>query len=164
MAENNDLIEKKFFEWEGYDRPHKIWSKEFYSSVIVIAFLVSVILFFIEGVMPVVVVWALVFMLWAMNKTEPQLTTSVMTNWGLRSVNKLYDFQKINNFWFETKWGTRILRVNLSEAPWHVVFVINEKDEEKIKNELVRFVPFFEPEQTAMDRFTKWLGDKVPLE
>ncbi len=151
-------------EWESYERPHKVWTKEFYSSVIVIAFLVSVILFFIEGVMPVFVVWALVFMMWAMNRTEPLKTKNTMTTWGLRSVNKFYDYQKMSNFWLETKWGTRLLRINLFESPWHVVFVISKEIEEKLKNDMSKVVPFMEPEPTAMDKFTKWLGEKVPLE
>ena len=164
MNESNDLKEKIVLEWESYDRPHKVWTKEFYSSVVVIAFLVSVILFFIEGVMPVVVVWALVFMLWAMNKTAPQVTKNTMTTWGLRSVNKFYDYQRMTNFWVETKWGTRLLRINLVDSPWHVVFVIEKEMEEKIKEEMGKVVPFMEPEITAMDKFTKWLGEKVPLE
>ena len=73
QTENRDLSEKVLLEFEAYDRPHKVWTKEFYSSVIVIAFLVSVILYFIEGLMPVAVIWALVFMLWAMARTEPKI-------------------------------------------------------------------------------------------
>ena len=164
MPESNDITEKTLIEWESYERPHKVWTKEFYSSVIVIAFLVSVILFFIEGVMPVFVVWALVFMMWAMNRTEPLKTKNTMTTWGLRSVNKFYDYQIMSNFWLETKWGTRLLRINLFESPWHVVFVISKEIEEKLKNDMSKVVPFMEPEPTAMDKFTKWLGEKVPLE
>jgi hypothetical protein len=114
--------------------------------------------------MPVVVIWALVFMLWAMNKTAPQITKNTMTTWGLRSVNKFYDYQRMTSFWMETKWGTRLLRINLVDSPWHVVFVIDKKDEEEIKVQMSKLVPFMEPEVTAMDKFTKWLGDKVPLE
>lgn len=164
MPESNDLSEKIIFEWESFERPHKVWTKEFYSSVVVIAFLVSVILFFIEGVMPVFVVWALVFMMWAMNRTEPLITKNTMTSWGIRSANKLYDFQRMTNFWIETKWGTRLLRINLADSPWHVVVVISEKNEDKIKEEMSKFVVYREPEVTGMDRFVKWLGEKIPLE
>jgi len=164
VPETNDITEKIIMEWESYERPHKVWTKEFYSSVVVIAFLVSVILFFIEGVMPVFVVWALVFMMWAMSKTEPLITKNTLTTWGIRSVNKFYDFAKMGNFWMETKWGTRLLRVNLREAPWHVVFVISKEVEDKIKEEMSKIVPFMEPEPTAMDKLTKWLGEKIPLE
>lgn len=164
MPESNDITEKIIMEWDSYDRPHKVWTKEFYSSVIVIAFLVSVILFFIEGVMPVLVVWALVFMMWAMGRTEPATTKNTMTTWGLRSVSKFYDYQRMSNFWIETKWGTRLLRVNLVNSPWHVVFVISKANEDKIKEEMSKSVPFMEPEITAIDKMVKWLGEKIPLE
>jgi hypothetical protein len=164
VPETNDLTEKEIMEWESYERPHKVWTKEFYSSVIVIAFLVSVILFFIEGVMPVFVVWALVFMMWAMSRTEPLITKNTLTTWGIRSMNKMYDFPKMTNFWIETKWGTRLLRINLKEAPWHVVFVISKEVEEKIKVEIGKIVPYSEPEITVMDKMVKWLGEKIPLE
>jgi hypothetical protein len=164
VPEINDLTEKNIFEWDSYERPHKVWTKEFYSSVIVIAFLVSVILFFIEGVMPVFVVWALVFMMWAMSRTEPMITKNTLTTWGIRSVGRLYDFQRMTNFWIETKWGTRLLRINLVDSPWHVVVVIGESNEAKIKEEMSKFVPFVEPEITGMDRFVKWLSEKLPLE
>lgn len=158
------MKEKQIIEWESYDRPHKTWTKEFYSTVVVIAFLVSVILFFIEGVMPVVVVWALVFMIWSMNRVEPKLTKTTLTTWGIRSADRLYLYRDMDNFWFETKWSTRLLRVNLNGTPWHVVFVIDPKEENKIKDQVVRFVPMVEPVPTAGDKLTKWLGEKIPLE
>lgn len=164
MAENDNLNERKLFEWEAYERPHKVWTKEFYSSVIVIAFLVSVILFFIEGLMPVFVVWALVFMMWAMGRTEPKKVKSELTSWGLRSGEKLYDFQRMTNYWIETKWGSRLLRMNLVDAPWHIVSVILDEDEEKIKEILSDQVMYREPEVTWMDRWVNWLGKKMPLE
>lgn len=164
MAENDNLNEKKLFEWEAYERPHKVWSKEFYSSVVVIAFLVSVILFFIEGLMPVFVVWALVFMMWAMGRTEPKLLKSELTSWGLRSGGRIYEYGRMTSFWMETKWGSRLLRMNLVDAPWHIVSVILPKDEDKIKEIVSQVVQYREPEETWMDRWVKWFGEKMPLE
>lgn len=164
MPETNDLTEKAILEWESYERPHKVWTKEFYSSIIVIAFLVSVILFFIEGVMPVFVVWALVFMMWAMGRTEPKKTKNVLTTWGIRSESKIYSFERMNNFWIETKWGTRLLRINLKDVPWHIVTVINSEIEGPLQAEMAKLVPYMEPEKTGMDRLIKWLGEKIPLE
>lgn len=151
-------------EFEAYDRPHKVWTKEFYSSVIVIAFLVSVILYFIEGMMPVVVIWALVFMLWAMAKTEPKLVKTAVTSWGLKSADKIYRYEDMTNFWFETKWGSRLMRVNLNGLPWHLVVVIDPKKEEEIKKAMVGGVIYLEPETTWVDRTLKWVGEKMPLE
>lgn len=159
-----DLSERKLMEFEAYDRPHKVWTKEFYSSVIVIAFLVSVILYFIEGMMPVVVIWALVFMLWAMAKTVPKMIKTEITSWGLKTLDKTYRFEEMTNFWFETKWGSRLMRINLTGLPWHLVVVIDPKVEEELKKLVSERVIYLEPEVTWVDRTVKWFGEKMPLE
>jgi hypothetical protein len=162
--ETQDLDEKIVFEWEAYERPHKKWSKEFYSTVIVLAFLVSVILFFIEGYMPVLVVWSMVFMLWAMGKTDPRKEKYAITTWGLKLPERTYRLTEMSNFWIESKWGSRLLRINLSGAPWHLVVVINEEDESQIKNLILAGVIYQTPQVTWSDRMGKWLGEKMPLE
>lgn len=164
QTEERDLSEKVLVEFEAYDRPHKVWTKEFYSSVIVIAFLVSVILYFIEGMMPVLVIWALVFMLWAMAKTEPKMAKTFITSWGLKTLEKTYRYEEMVNFWFETKWGTRLMRINLNGMPWHLVVVIDPKKEEEIKKSMTQMVIYLEPEVTWVDRAVKWMGEKMPLE
>ncbi|KKT40496.1 hypothetical protein A3K29_00865 [Candidatus Collierbacteria bacterium RIFOXYB2_FULL_46_14] len=162
--ENKDLSEKILLEFEAYDRPHKVWSKEFYSSVIVIAFLVSIIFYFIEGFMPVLVIWALVFMLWAMAKTEPRLIKTELTSWGLKSQEKTYRFEEMASFWFETKWGTRLMRINLAVVPWHLVVVLDPNKEDDLKKHMLERVIFQEPAVTWVDRALKWVGEKMPLE
>ena len=152
------------FDWDSYERPRKKWSKEFYSSVIVMAFLASIIFFFIEGVMPVLVIWAMVFMLWTMSRTEPRLEKYAISSWGLKTKEKTYRFAEMNHFWFETKWGGRLMRINLARVPWHLVIVINSEDEDKIRKIMLQSVTYQEPTVTAVDRLVKWLGDKIPLE
>ena len=152
------------FEWNSYERPQKKWSKEFYSSVIVMAFLASVIFYFIEGIMPVLVIWAMVFMLWAMSRTEPRMERYAISSWGLKTKDTTYRFETMNNFWFENKWGGRLMRINIAGAPWHLVIVINSESEEKIKKLMLQNVTYQEPAVTWSDRLVKWLGDKIPLE
>jgi type IV secretory pathway VirB3-like protein len=159
-----NLEETILFDWDSYERPQKKWSKEFYSSVIVMAFLASVILYFIEGIMPVLVIWAMVFMLWAMGRTEPRMEKYAISSWGLKTKERTYRFEEMNNFWFETKWGGRLMRLNLIGAPWHLVIVINHEDEDKIRKIMLQYLTYQEPTVTAVDRLVKWLGDKIPLE
>jgi len=156
--------ERILFEWTSFERPQKKWSKEFYSSVIVMAFLASVILFFIEGIMPVLVIWALVFMLWAMSRTEPRMEKYAISSWGLKTKDRIYRFESMNNFWFESKWGGRLMRINLVGAPWHLVIVINSEDENKIRKLMIEETIYQEPPVTWSDRLVKWLGEKIPLE
>jgi len=156
--------EKLLLEWDAYERPQKKWSKEFYSSVIVMAILASIIFYFIEGLMPVLVIWAMVFMLWAMSRTEPRIEKYALTSWGLRTTERTYRYESMATFWFETKWGGRLLRINLAGAPWHIVIVIDAAKEAQIRKFMIEKVIYQEPQVTWIDRLVKWLGDKIPLE
>lgn len=163
-TEVSELEERNLLEWKAFERPHKAWSKEFFSSIIVIAFLVSIIFYFIEGFMPVIVVWALVFMVWAMSKTEPRIMTNVLSNWGLRMPDRTYNYGDMTNFWIETKWGSRLLRININGAPWHMVLVLDPEKEKEIKALMLKNVIYKEPNVTWVDKAINWVGQKMPLE
>ncbi len=156
--------ERTLLEWTAYERPQKKWSKEFYSSVIVMAFLASVIFYFIEGFMPVLVIWSMVFMLWAMSRSEPRTEKYLLTSWGLKTIERTYRYDSMTAFWFETKWGGRLMRINLAQAPWHIVIVTDSSKENQIKKIMLERTIYQEPPVTWLDRLTKWLGDKIPLE
>jgi len=158
------MEENVVFEWKAMDRPHKVWSRDFYSTVIVLAFLVSVIMFFIEGLLPVLVVWAVVFAMWQMNKVEPKEEEYAINTWGIRTKERTYRWEEMNTFWFEDKWGSRLLRVLTNRVPWQLILVIKKEDEEEIKKLIVENVAYEEPKQTWMDRMVKWFGEKLPLE
>lgn len=160
----NSRDEKILLEWTAYERPQKKWSKEFYSSVIVMAFLASIIFYFIEGIMPVLVIWSMVFMLWAMSRSEPRLESYALSSWGLKTIERTYRYENMTAFWFESKWGGRLLRINLAQAPWHIVIVTDPAKENQIKRTMLDHVIYQEPPVTFLDRVVKWLGDKVPLE
>ena len=152
------------FEWKAMDRPHKQWSKDFYSTVIVLAFLVSVIMFFIEGLLPVLVVWAAVFAMWQMNKVQPKEEEYAITVWGIRTKERTYRWEEMSTFWFEDKWGSRLLRVLTSRVPWQLIVVIKKEDEDRIKQIMMENVAYEVPKQTWIDKMVKWFGEKMPLE
>jgi len=158
------MEEKAVFEWKAMDRPHKVWSKDFYSTVIVLAFLVSVIMFFIEGVLPVLVVWAVVFAMWQMNKVVPGEEEYAITTWGIRTKERTFRWEEMNTFWFEDKWGSRLLRVLTTRVPWQLILVIDPSTEETIKKLMVENVVYEVPKVTWMDKLVKWFGEKLPLE
>lgn len=156
--------EKVLFTWKSVERPHKKWNKEFYSTVIVLAVLVSIIFFFIEGVMPVLVIWAVVFMAWAMSKTEPNVREHKITDKGIRTGETLYRWEIMSIYWFEKKWDKKLLRVLLNKFPGQLVLVYDHKQEKKIREVMSKFLAFEKPEATWTDRAVKWFGEKVPLE
>ena len=114
--------------------------------------------------MPVFVIWALVFMVWTMSRTEPRVVIHKLSNWGLKTPGKTFEYGEMRNFWIESKWGSRLLRINLIESPWHMVLVINAENEPEIKSLLLNSVIYQEPTIAWVDKVIKWVGQKMPLE
>jgi len=168
MVYNGDPLEteeKVLFHWESDSRLFKPRGKDFYSTLVVLAILISIIMFFIEGVVPVFLIWSVVFVIWVLSKTPPAQVAHKITDWGIRTEDELYRFEEMANFWFEQKWNKFILRVLLlRRLPGQLVVIVHEKDVDKIKELLGKRVILEKPKPTWSDRASKWLSEKVPLE
>ena len=157
--------EQLLFSWEADGRLYKQRGKDFYSTVVVLALLVSVIMFFIEGLMPVFLIWSVVFMVWALSKTPPAKVMHKITSWGIRTDNDLYRWQEMTTFWFEEKWGKNLVRILLRRRfPGQLMMIINSEDQEKIKGMINKHVTLEKPKPSFTDKTVKWLGEKVPLD
>ena len=162
---SSGLDERVLLAWRSPERLFKQRGKEFYSTIIVLGVLISVILFFIEGIMPALVVWAVIFVVWATGKTPPAESEHQITSWGIRTAGKLYRFSGMTIFWLEEKWNKTVLRVLLMAFPGQLVLLVNKEDEAKIKKILSdNRVTMQKPEPTWTDNLVKWFGEKIPLE
>ena len=162
---SSGLDERVLLVWRSPERLFKARTKEFYSTIIVLAVLMSVIMFFIEGVMPVFVIWAFVFVIYATTKTAPTEADHELTSWGIRTGGKLYRFNQMVLFWLEEKWERSILRIILPSFPGQLILIVNKVDEEKIKKVLAdNQVTMQKPEPSSTDKAVKWLSEKIPLE
>lgn len=161
---NPDEVE--LLKWKSQERVYKKRGKDFFSTVIVIAVLVSIIMFFIEGVMPVVLIWAVVFVMWAINKTPPKESEHQMTSWGIRTGGNLYVYGNMVCYWFEEKWGTKVMYVLMERGfPKLLMILVNANDEEKIRKVMKQVgLPMQKLEPSRLDKMVKWLGEKVPLD
>lgn len=164
-TESSGLDEQVLLSWRSSERLFKARSKEFYSTIVVLAVLISIIMFFIEGLMPVFVIWAFVFVVYATTKTLPAEADHQLTSWGIRTGGKLYRFNQMVLFWLEEKWERSVLRIILSNFPGQLILIVNKTDEEKIKKILAdNRVTMQKPEPSATDKAVKWLSEKIPLD
>jgi len=164
---NGDPLETEeqlLLSWRSWGRLFKPKGKEFYSTMLVLALLLSAIMFLIEGVMPVFLIWSIVFVIWVLSKTKPVEVIHKLTAWGIRSDEQLYRYEEMENFWVEEKGGEMVLRVLLRRRfPGQLVLIVNRGDEEKIAKVLKRFVRLEKPAATWTDKTARWLSEKVPL-
>jgi len=158
--------EKTLFSWKGAARPFKKRSREFYSTVGVIVLLLSVILFFAREFLLIGVIVSLAFIGYVLASVEPEDIVYKVTNKGIRIVDKYYFFEYMGRFWFEEKWGQRLLMIeHFGGFPTVVVAVLREKSQEKgLMGILKEYLIFQKPAPTAMDNMAKWISEKIPLE
>ena len=163
--------EKQLLHWVGLERPFKQRPREFFSTVLVLALLVGIILFFIEGLMPVLVVGAVTFMVFVLYKTEPGKVEYAVTSFGVGVGSARYRWEEFIAFWFEDKWGSRVLNLQtVRPVPGLVMMVLpGEGDksgvsEEDFKKALLKYLPMEKPEPGWADKAVSWVSKKVPLE
>lgn len=158
----NRIIEKVLYKWIAPARPFKRRNREFYVTVIAIIGVVGLILFFAEGVMPVILLISLVFLFYILNTVEPENIEYQITNLGIKVAGKLNDWQTLYRFWFSKRFDNHLLILQTAFIPGRLEIVYDKKDKEEIKNILEKYIPQEEAPPSNLDRLTNWIGKKLP--
>ena len=128
--------EKTLFSWKAPERPFKKRGRDFWVTVITIATLFGVVLFFAEGAMPVILIVALVFLFYVMSTVEPQEVEYGLTNRGVKIVDRTTEWQFLTRYWFSSRFGSDLLVFEMNVIPGRLEVVVNGKDKAKLKNAL----------------------------
>src|SRR3972149_8400337 len=80
--------ERELISWKAAARPFKRRDRRFYVTVFAMAGIAGAVLFAIEGVMPVVLIIALVFLFYVLSTVEPEEIEYVITNKGVKVAGK----------------------------------------------------------------------------
>lgn len=112
-----------------------------------------------------VAVWAIAFVSVVMSRTEPEIITNSIGSRGIASGKNKYRWHELARFWFEEKWGTTMLCVNTFQTfPGRLIILLGDTPKERVKEILVKKIPYDKPEDTLVDRASKWIQEKIPLE
>jgi hypothetical protein len=164
QSDVNDLQKSTIHEWEANTRPYKKLDKDVFSTILAGAFLLGVILYFIDGAVPVMALASLVFLFYVMGTVPPGKTYHKITNWGLESEDKLYVWDALLRYWVQGKEGNKMLVVETNlKWPRHIRFMIEDKDEEKIHEIMQRYLVEDQPAPNWIDKSTAWLERKIRL-
>lgn len=144
-------------------------SRDFYSTVLVFGLLIGVILFFIEGPMPVLLTASVVFFIFVSGKNNLGEIEHTITTKGIKSGDSFYEWTSIKSYWVENRHGRDVFRLLLTSLwPGQISLVIPKVDEEKMRIRLKAILDehtkMVVPEETGTDRFLKWISSKLPLE
>jgi len=153
--------EKDLFTWIAPARPFKRMDREFYVTVIAIAALVGLILFLVEGWMPVILVVSLVFLFYVMSTVEPEKIEYGVTTKGIKVAGRRTDWETLTRYWFSRRFSNDLLVFETLTLPGRIEFVINSEDKEPIKKALSQHLPEEEAPPSYMDKAANWFSRKT---
>lgn len=158
------MPEQSVYEWRAASRPFKKRDRQFFTSVAVIALLVSLILFFAGQFLPIAVVISVAFLVYVLSVIPPHDIQYKITTYGVRIEEQLYYWEFMGRYWFDEKYGKTLLKIEIVQFPGRITLVITEKDKMLLDELLSEVLLQEKPELTTFEKAAEWLQKKLPLE
>lgn len=158
------MEKETILEWEAASRPFKKRDKEYFKTIAAFVFLLVVILLFVKEFLLIGAILALLFVSYVLSTIPPQKVKHRVTRHGFETGGRLYRFEELFDFWFEEKWGQEMVCIRTYRLPGKIIALLGELDKDKLKEVLVKRIPFREkPEKNWTDRAGDWLAKKFRL-
>lgn len=154
--------EREIVSWTAPARPFKVHSKKFYVTVFSIVGIVGIILFVAEGVMPVILLVALMFLFYILSTVQPENVGYKVTSRGIKIAEKDTPWQDIARFGFLSKSGCDLLVFDTISFPGRMELVINTEIKDKLKQEISAYVPYGDIQPSFLDKVVNWVVKKLP--
>lgn len=159
--------EQTLIEWDAPARPYKKRSRQFFTTILVIAILICLVLFFSYQFLPVAVVISAVFLIYVTAVIPPHIMHYKLTNYGLYIEKEAYAWYEMLRFWFDEKSGQQVVNIDLLRFPNRLTMVIladqtpTKEDFDLVFSEVILKE---KPQLTTYEKVAQWLQDKIPLE
>ncbi len=154
--------EKDLVVWIAPSRPFKRRDRDFYVTVIAIAALFSLVLFFVDGFLPVVLIISLVFLFYVMSTVEPEPIEYKITNKGIRIADTRMGWETMGRFWFTKRFGTDLLVIETGGLPGRLELVILGELKAKIQKAMSEYLILEEIPPSFLDKSANWFSKKLP--
>lgn len=154
--------EKELVTWVAPARPFKRADREFYVTIFATAAIVGLVLFLVEGWMPVVLLISIIFLFYVMTTVPPDNIEYKITSLGIKIAGRLTEWNYLVRFWFSRRFDHELLVFETSHVPGRIEFVITPENKEEIKKALVRYIPEEQAPPSYLDKAANWLASKIP--
>jgi hypothetical protein len=158
---HDQVAEKVLFEWSAQARPFKRQTREFYITAASIAVLFGLILFLIDGIMPVLLIAGFGFLFYVLHNVEPEKVNYKITNYGIRIAESITDWENIGRFWFSERLGSPVVVFEKSGFVGRIELVYDKKDKEKLEKILKKYLVNEEAAPTLLDKSADWVAGKI---
>lgn len=154
--------EKEILSWTAPSRPFKRRGRQFYVTIISIAAITGLVFFLIEGILPVVLIIALVFLFYVLSTVEPENIEYKLTNRGIKIAGKATPWGAMFRFWFTSRFDSELLVIETVNLPGRLELVVSQDVKGKLKENLLRYLDEEEAPPTFIDKVAHWFSKKLP--
>lgn len=154
--------EKELLVWTAASRPFKKRDRQFWVTTGVVLSVIGLILFLVEGVMPVILIISLVFLFYILTTVDPGTIEYKVTNKGVRIAGRLTVWNDLIRFWFTNRLDTNLLVIETVSVPGRVEMIITQDLKEKVKKELSKYLPQEEVVPGYFDKAINWVSQRLP--
>lgn len=154
--------ESVLFTWEAPSRVFQPKSREYYVRILTIAALFGIILFIIEGIMPVFLMVAVLFLFYVLNTVPPETLTYQILETGLKVGTRVYTWDTVGRFWFSKDLATSFLNLELFVIPGRMRLIVESTNEDKIRSILGKHLVEEEIPATQLEKLSSWVAQRIP--
>ena len=157
---------KTWIEWDAAARPFRRKNRSFYTTIIIIIALVSVIALLAGEFLLIGALLAFLFLIYVLNFVEPESVHYKITSQGITIQDHFYHWNELDSFWLSERDGFKLLNILTNiRFPGVLILVLGNVNEEDIKNICARYLPFHEiAPKSMMDKWSESLEKHFPLE
>src|SRR5690606_5171194 len=156
--------EKTILTWTAPSRPFRQRSRDFYVKIVSMATLFGVILFIIDGIMPVLRIVALLFLFYVLSTVKPENLEYKITNMGIYVADKRTEWDMLGRFWFVNRLGADLLAIEANNLAGRMEIMVPDDKKKHVKEALSKYLVHEQAPPTFFDKAATWAGDRLPLE
>ena len=152
--------------WHAPGRPFKKHTKEYFFNASLIMLAVEIILFLFSQYLLMLVVFALVFLSFALAAIPPRTFFYKISSEGILIEDHFFIWEELYDFYFMQQGGIEVLHIgSRSYYPGELLLTLGDIPKQQVKSILINFLPYREyVKPTFTDRAGIWLQQTFPLE
>jgi len=160
-----DSRNKLLVEWTAPARPYKERTREFYTTILSIAFLLGVILLLLKEFLLIGVIMAFAFLSYVLSTHKPEDVTHQISDIGIITDGKTYKWEEFTQFWVTRQFDQEVIICKTLKAlPGVILMIIPTARKTEVLKILKEKLIEDKPTDSFVDKASRWLGNKIPLE
>jgi hypothetical protein len=152
--------------WKAVSRPFRKKDRSYYTTVLILIGLISLIALLAGERLLIGVLLALLFLIYVLNFVTPEEIDYKLSTQGITIGDHFYHWWELDSFWFSEKDNFKILNVlTRIRFPGQLIIVLGDVSQEEVKRVCARFLPFHEiAPKSTLEKWSETLQKHFPLE